>query len=962
LPATTPTGRRRYVPAIGPRLKRLLFVAFGLFALLGINSVYLAGVTVMEAATGTTYQNWFYMGMFIVHLALGALIVVPVIAFGIAHIANAKDRPNRRAVRVGYGLFAVSLILLASGIVLTRLEGVIVVKDPFVRSVAYWAHVASPLAAAWLFVLHRLAGRRIRWRIGLRWAAAACVFGVVMLVWQAQDPRSWNVAGPESGEKYFFPSLARTATGDFIPERVLMNDAYCKECHEDSHRGWENSVHRFGSFNNPPYLFSVRETRRVAFERDGNVQAARFCAGCHDPVVFFSGKFDDPEFDDENDATAKVGITCTACHAITHLNSVRGNADYTIEEPVHYPFTFSNSPTLQWLNRQLVKAKPELHKKTFLKPLHREPEFCGTCHKVHLPEELNNYKWLRGQNHYDAFLLSGVSGHGVSSFYYPDEAEEGCNRCHMPLQPSEQFGAQDFDASGSATIHDHMFPSANTGIAHILDLPDWVNEAHRAFNEGAMRLDIFSLREGERIDGDQHAPLRPVVPALRPGGSYLLDVVIRTLKLGHVFTQGTTDSNEIWLDILVTTGDRVIGRSGGLGEANTVDPWSHFVNAYVLDRNGNRIDRRNAQDIFVALYNHQIPPGAADVIHYHLAVPRDVRGPVTVSARLQYRKFDTTYMRHIYGDDFENDLPIMTLAEDHITFPVAPDDLAQAAAPAIPEWQRWNDYGIGLLRKGGKTKGELAQAERAFQRVEQLGRPDGSLNLARVYITQGTVQDKAIEALGRAAASNPPAPSWSVAWFTGLVNKQNGFLDEAIANFRGIVEGDSEETRRRGFDFSKDYRLLNELGQTVYERAKQERGEARQAKREALLAQARGWFERALEVDPENVTAHYNLSLIHRQTGQRERADSHLSLYRKYKPDDNARGQAVFQARRRNPAANHAAEAVVIYDLTREGAYELSGGPRKAEPYELKPGDVSSLALTAVPAESARREQEEATP
>jgi hypothetical protein len=29
-----------------------------------------------------------------------------------------------------------------------------------------------------------------------------------------------------------------------------------------------------------------------------------------------------------------------------------------------------------------------------------------------------------------------------------------------------------------------------------------------------------------------------------------------------------------------------------------VDPWSHFVNVYMLDREGNRIDRRNPQDIF----------------------------------------------------------------------------------------------------------------------------------------------------------------------------------------------------------------------------------------------------------------------------------------------------------------------------------------------------------------------------
>ena len=28
------------------------------------------------------------------------------------------------------------------------------------------------------------------------------------------------------------------------------------------------------------------------------VKASRWCAGCHDPVPFFSGAFDDPKFDD----------------------------------------------------------------------------------------------------------------------------------------------------------------------------------------------------------------------------------------------------------------------------------------------------------------------------------------------------------------------------------------------------------------------------------------------------------------------------------------------------------------------------------------------------------------------------------------------------------------------------------------------------------------------------------------
>jgi hypothetical protein len=135
--------RHRYVPVVGQRLKRILFVVLGLFALMAVNSVYLVGVTILEWSTGGTYQNWFYLNTFIVHLVLGLLLVVPVIVFGVAHIRNAYKRPNRRAVYVGYALFVVALVLLASGIVLTRLEGIIVVKDPAVRAVAYWTHVCG---------------------------------------------------------------------------------------------------------------------------------------------------------------------------------------------------------------------------------------------------------------------------------------------------------------------------------------------------------------------------------------------------------------------------------------------------------------------------------------------------------------------------------------------------------------------------------------------------------------------------------------------------------------------------------------------------------------------------------------------------------------------------------------------------------------------------------------------------
>ena len=857
-----------------------------------------------------------------------------------------------------------SLILLFTGIALMRFD-FFSIKDPRVRSPIYWAHVITPILAIWLYVLHRLAGPRIKWQLGGKWAFAVGVLVLGGVFLHSAHPKK-NQTGPVEGTNYFMPSFARTASGKFIPARTLMMDDYCLKCHEDAYKGWFHSAHHFSSFNNEAYLFSVNETRQVALKRDGNVKASRWCAGCHDVVPFFSGAFDDPNFDIRNHPTAKAGITCTSCHAITHVDGTRGNAEYTIDEPIHYPFAYSSNALLQYVNNQLVKAKPEFHKKTFLKPFMKSAEFCSTCHKVSLPAELTKYKeFLRGQNHYDTFLLSGVSGHNARSFYYPEKAQQNCNGCHMPLKASQDFGANYFNPTNQTTrfIHDHLFPAANTGVAAIrknifgkggegppvyknahaykgsgFEELDEVINVQSNFLKGSLRVDIFGVKEGGDISGKLIAPLRPQVPALKRGHSYLIEVVLRTMKLGHPFSQGTVDSNEIWVDAKATSGGRTVGRNGGLGRHKEIDAWSHFVNVFMLDRDGNRIDRRNPQDIFTPLYNHQIPPGAAQVVHYAFTVPDDARDSVTLDVKLNYRKFDTIYMNYVFGNGYSNgapfqvtnELPIVTIASDKLTFPIeGVNSTVVNATNSIPLWQRWNDYGIGLFLEGGdkvSEKGQLLQAAEAFEQVEILNRFDGPLNLARVYFKEGRLDD-AVAALQRASKFDPPAPRWTVAWLNGLVNKQNGYLDKAITEFRSILEDRYEELDKRGFDFSLDYEVINELGQTLFERAKLERGD--EAAQRDWLQQAVGRFKRTLEIDSENVAAHYNLALIYERLGERDLAAQHRKLHDRYRSDDNARDRPIAIARRQDPAADHAAQATVIYSLQRSGAPELPPPPQK---------------------------------
>ena len=182
----------RYRPVIGPRLGKLLTVVFVLFGLLAINSLYLGSVTLAEWAWSDLYQDYTYQLMFLLHLVLGLVILLPAIVFGALHLRNAWPRPNYRAVRAGLALYVTVLVLLFSGLVLTRF-GDYTVNDPRLREVAYWLHVVTPLLVVWLFILYRLAGTRVRYRPGLIWAVTGVVLSALLLVPQVLEQRSSQV-------------------------------------------------------------------------------------------------------------------------------------------------------------------------------------------------------------------------------------------------------------------------------------------------------------------------------------------------------------------------------------------------------------------------------------------------------------------------------------------------------------------------------------------------------------------------------------------------------------------------------------------------------------------------------------------------------------------------------------------------------------------------------------------------
>ena len=87
-------------------------------------------------------------------------------------------------------------------------------------TVGYWLHVRRRRCVAiGLYVKHRLAGPRIRWDWARRFGVAVVGFVVVMGLLHSQDPRSFGVKGPKEGQAVFLPVRGRHGQRQVHPGR-----------------------------------------------------------------------------------------------------------------------------------------------------------------------------------------------------------------------------------------------------------------------------------------------------------------------------------------------------------------------------------------------------------------------------------------------------------------------------------------------------------------------------------------------------------------------------------------------------------------------------------------------------------------------------------------------------------------------------------------------------------------------
>ena len=836
-------------------------------------------------------------------------------------------------LRSGDVLSRTGWLLIVAGAIL----GLLLIKTGTARTEWKWLylHIVISLAGVGLLVAD-WAGRRGWMLSGTASASvrvAICLLALIGLGYAARYIReSWqarariqnpqmppdNMNGEGDGpDGPFFPSSAQVYGRQKIPSKFFMESDSCKRCHEDLYNQWFSSVHHFSSFNNQWYRKSIEYMQDTIGTRP-----SKWCGGCHDPAVLYSGLMDTPIKQIVHRPESQAGLGCMMCHSIANVKSTMGQGDFYLEYPKLHELAASKNSVVRELHDFLIKLNPEPHRRVFLKPFMREQtaEFCSSCHKVHLDVPVNHYRWFRGFNEYDNWQASGVSGQGARSFYYPPKPAQ-CADCHMPLEASHDAG------NINGFVHSHRFPGANTAVPTANEDAPQLKLTEDFLKNGALTVDIFALSPaqaapklgvtsqaelattfavGEEAESKVTAntngevapvtaPLNEVQPALRRGETVRVDVVVRTKKVGHFFPGGTVDAYDTWLELKGTDDQGQTIFWSGMVEDNgkgPVEKGAHFYKSLQVDAHGNAINKRNAWATRAVVYVRLIPPGAADTVHYRMSIPEHAGNKITLHARLCYRKFSWWGTHFAFAgmpdlskpsevsSDYDDrpfvftaplqgisakvekipDVPIVIVAENEVTLPVVAPKAPVSEPKTLArkqEWQRWNDYGIGLF-----LQGDLKGAAAAFEKVTEAdpNNPDGWVNIGRAAVQEGDME-RARTVLERALALAPDLARSN--FFYAKVLRADGNYEAAAQRLRKVIA-----------QYPRDRVALNDLGRILFLQRK--------------YAEAVPVLNSALAVDPEDLQAHYNLMLCYNGLGDEKLAKEHQARYLRFKADESS--------------------------------------------------------------------------
>ena len=610
----------------------------------------------------------------LVHTVLGLALVFALPRYLWRHVSDWWPQKVTAEMVLGYVLSALVLIALVSGLV----NAYHAALGPALSRFWDLVHLVSGLSVLALLLAHVLLAFLRRWpaakrdaslrsalcslprRAGTLTLVAVATLALAAAVWPRSSfrravPEDYSLpAYAQQFDEYrgnpFAPTYARTESLELVTPALLAHSASCgsRGCHEQILDEWQPSAHRFAAMN-PPF-----QAVQKLFAEEREAAETRYCAGCHDPISLFAGAKDMRHQDLSAPGVAE-GISCVACHAISRVDQ-RGNADYVLTPPVKYLGELDDGGA-KWIADFLIRAYPRQHLADYDRGVLKTPEFCGTCHKQFIPEALNRFGLVAGQNQYDEWK---------SSRWHTDDpaTDLACRDCHMRLVRGSGDPAHGEDGDVRRTVDDgahrhHGFIATNNFMPALLQLPHWQEQTRltEAWVRGETVIpEIAHLwPEGPVVGIRLVAPQRAA-----PGDVVEVRVMITNRKAGHNFITGPLDFIRSWVHLRATdAAGRLLGEWGAIdpatrcildqeGQPHTIDgprdAGTLVLESLPVDETGAVLERHELWKKAGGKGTRVVFPTYSDSHRYALEVPADAVGPVTVVARLEYRRYRQAFL------------------------------------------------------------------------------------------------------------------------------------------------------------------------------------------------------------------------------------------------------------------------------------------------------------------------------
>lgn len=637
------------------------------------------------------------------------------------------------------------------------------------------------------------------------------------------------------------PGNGAAEGGGFLPSTVFPNASYCGHCHQEAYQEWRQALHS-NSFRTPFYRASVNIVIRTK-----GIEFARHCDSCHNPIAVLAGGLNkDSALDRTFD---RDGLTCMTCHSIQSVQSKLGNGSYVMGVPAvmvdeqgrRIPGTVPDAEILAHLDR---------HSKAVMQDIYHTPEFCSACHKANLPPPLNEYKWIRAFTAYDEWQGSKFSQRNPLTFYSADFTT--CQNCHMPRVKITQpdYGAK------HGTLASHRWLAGNTAVPFYYGFDEQLNKTIEFLQSGNyINVDLFALK----LEGADKmiAPLGSVAFSVSPAEKVQAYVVIQNKNIGHSLIPEVRDLYEAWAQFTVKDArGKTIYESGFLKPDGLLDPGAHSFTNRPVDLAGNFVDNHKVWTIHSMAYDNTVQAGRSALIRYQFEIPRDAQGPLTLTARVNYRHLRQSYLNNVFGKDHPA-YPVIELAERSRTLNLGENSVTPPLASDNPEWMRWNNLGIGYL-----DQLQYDDALKAFAQVVRL-RPDykdGYVNLGVTYIEW----EKYAEARTPLEEALKLAPQDARAlYYMALVERRQRHSEAEIADLEKVVAQ---------YPQARDAR--RELGISYYQ----------QHRSQDAVEQ----FKALQSIDPDDLAAHYNLAILYRRAGMKKQAAEEAAQYANKRIDPSA--------------------------------------------------------------------------